>query len=63
MNSHVFIVKKEKNMCVKQIFCIGALYRRSFFYDFIYDFVTTLRLNEHRVRRLHQLTETSELAN
>ena len=50
-------------MCVKQIFCIGTLYRRSFFYDFIYDFVTTLRLNEHKVRRLHQLTETSELAN
>lgn len=46
MNSHVFIVKKGKTMCMEQIFCIGTLYRRSFFCDFICYFVITLRLGK-----------------
>ena len=46
MNSHIIIVKKVKTMCMEQNFYIGTLCSSSFFYDFIYDFVTTLRLGK-----------------
>ena len=36
MNSHIFIVKKVKTMCMEQNFYIGTLCSSSFFYDFIY---------------------------